>query len=99
MSQPTSIVGLCVMEFYLPGLNSLKDKRSILKPMLTRLRNTFNVSTAEVGHHDVWQSAAIAVATVTNTTVHANQVIDNVIKWIEDNYPDAVIVKQNIEIL
>jgi uncharacterized protein len=99
MSQPTSIVGLCVIEFYLPGLNSLKDKRSVLKPMLTRLRNTFNVSSAEVGHQDVWQSAAIAVATVTNTTVHANQVIDNVIKWIEDNYPDAMIVKQNVEIL
>lgn len=93
-----TIVGLCTIELYLPGLGSLKEKRSIVKSMLTRLRNTFNVSTAEVDHQDVWQSAVIAVVTVTNENSHANQVITNVLKWIESNFPNVQIVHEEIEI-
>jgi uncharacterized protein len=93
------ILGLCTLEFYLPGMTSLKDKRSITKSMLARLRNTFNVSAAEVGFLDQWQSAGIAVTTVSNSSQHVNEVLHNVINWIEANFPDALLVKQEIEIL
>jgi uncharacterized protein len=95
----TTIVGLCTIELHLPGVSSLKEKRSILKSLLARIRNTFNVSAAEVGYQDVWQSSAIAVATVTNSTVHANEVISNILRWIEQQFPDIQIVKEEIEIL
>lgn len=95
----TTIVGLCTIELYLPGIGSLKGKRSVIKSLLTRLRNTFNVSAAEVGHLDVWQSAAIAVAVVSNESAHASQTIDNVLRWIESNFPDVYISSQEIEIL
>jgi uncharacterized protein YlxP (DUF503 family) len=94
-----TIVGLCTIELHLPGVGSLKEKRSILKPLLSRLHNTFNVSAAEVDHQDVWQSATIAVASVSNSTSHANQVISHVLAWIEANFPDTLIVHQEIEIL
>jgi uncharacterized protein len=96
---PNAIIGLCTIEFHLPGVSSLKEKRRILKPMLAKLHNTFNVSGAEVDYHDMWQSAAIAIAVVSNSTRHVNQVIHNAIEWIESHYPDAIIVKQEIEIL
>jgi uncharacterized protein len=96
---PNAIIGLCTIKFHLPGTSSLKEKRSILKSMLARLHNTFNVSAAEVDQHDVWQSAVIAVASVSNSTSHANQIISNILNWIEANYPDALIVQQDIEIL
>ena len=95
----TTIVGLCTLELHLPGVASLKEKRRILKSLLARLHNTFNVSAAEVDHHDVWQSAAISIATVSNSGAHANQVIQKVIGWIETHFPDLLIVKQDIEIL
>ncbi|MDZ4764917.1 MAG: DUF503 domain-containing protein [Chloroflexota bacterium] len=94
-----AIVGLFTFELHLPGAESLKDKRSRLKSMLSRLHNTFNVSAAEVDHQDIWQSAVIAVGVVTNSTKHAHEVISSVVKWIEKHYPDLEIVNEATEIL
>lgn len=92
-------IGLCMLEFHLPGVASLKEKRSIVKSMLARLHNTFNVAAAEIDHLDKWQSAVIAVTSVSNSGSHTNEVLDKVIDWIESHYPDALIVHQSIEIL
>ncbi|MGB7340488.1 MAG: DUF503 domain-containing protein [Phototrophicaceae bacterium] len=94
-----AIIGLCEIELYLPGVLSLKQKRGILKSMLTKMRNKFNIANAEVGNNDTWQSAIIAVTTVSNSTQRINQTLQNVIKWIESNYPDAMIIKHDTEIL
>jgi len=93
------IIGVCTIELHLPGLGSLKQKRSVLKPMLARLHNTFEVSAAEIDRQDVWQSAVIAVALVTNSTPHAQEVLNRVLQWIETHYPNVYIVNQRIEIL
>jgi len=95
----TTIIGLLTVELELPGVSSLKEKRSILKSLTNRVQKQFNVSVAEVGYNDVWQSAAIAIATVTNSTRHANQVVDTVLKWIEQNFPDLEIIGERIEII
>ena len=92
-------VGICTIEFYLPGVASLKEKRRVLKSMLAKLHNTFNVSAAEVDYQDKWQSAVVAIAVVSNSTTHANQVIQNTIEWIEAHYPDTIITRQDSEIL
>lgn len=94
-----AIVGLCTLELHLPGAESLKDKRRVLKSMMSRMRNTFNVATAEITYQDSWQVAVIAFVTVSNSTQHVNQVIDRVMKWIEMQYPDALIAAEEIEIL
>lgn len=96
---PKIILGLCTVEFELAGVTNIKDKRSILKSMLTRLHNTFNISTAEIDFHDVLNASVIAFTLVTNDTRHANQTISTILNWIEKNYPDAQIVNQEIEIL
>ncbi|MEP7290402.1 MAG: DUF503 domain-containing protein [Chloroflexota bacterium] len=93
------ILGLCTVEFELPGVTTLKEKRSILKSLLARLHNHFNISTAEIDYHDALQSSVIAFTLVTNDTRHANQMISTILNWIEANYPDAQIVNQEIEIL
>ena len=61
---PTTIVGLMHAELRLPACNSLKDKRSVLRPCLHRLRNDLNLAVAEVGDQDVWRSAILAVVAV-----------------------------------
>jgi uncharacterized protein YlxP (DUF503 family) len=93
------VIGVCTIELHLPGIGSLKQKRSVLKPLLARLHNMFNISAAEVERQDSWQSAVIAVALVTNATPHAHQVISTVLSWIETHYPNVQIVRQDIEIL
>lgn len=92
-------IGFCEIELYLPGVLSLKQKRGMVKSMLTKMRNKFNIANAEVGNHETWQSATIAITTVSNSSKHLHQTIDKALKWIESNYPDAIIINHQTEIL
>ena len=92
-------IGICTLQFYLPGISSLKEKRRIIKSMLTKAGKRFNASTAEVGYHDKWQSSEIAIVTVSNSAVYTNKTLQNIIEWIEETYPDAMITHQDIEII
>jgi len=94
-----STICLCTLDFYLGGVHSLKEKRGILKSFLARLRKQFNVAVAEVDHHDRWQSAQVAIVTVTNDPKHAQQAMSNIIKWIEKHYADLMITNQEIEVI
>ena len=93
------IIGACELQLHLPEVASLKEKRSVLKSLLARLRNKFNVSAAEVGQNDLWQSAIVGIVTVSNSSVHVNQMLTQVTNWIESNYPQIMIIDQSIEIL
>ncbi|HTC24289.1 MAG TPA: DUF503 domain-containing protein [Gemmatimonadales bacterium] len=55
-------LGLQTWELHLEACLSLKDKRSVLKPLTAALRRELNVSVAETGHQDLWQRAEIACA-------------------------------------
>lgn len=57
-------VAIVRMRISLPGAHSLKDKRRVVKSLKDRLRRRFNVSVAEMEHHDVWQTATIGVVTI-----------------------------------
>jgi len=94
-----AIIALCTLEMHLPGVLSLKEKRGLLKTMFGRIRKQFNVSVAEIDHQDTWRSTRIAIVTVTNSTVHAQQSINTIVKWVEATFPDQLITDQDIEIL
>ncbi len=96
---PTIIIGLCTIEFELPGIANLKEKRGIVKSMLKRLHQTFNISAAEIDDQNALNSSVIAFTLVTNATNHAHKTISTVLNWLEKHYPDALIVDQSIEIL
>ena len=57
-------IGWMRVDLMLHGSHSLKEKRRPLKSLVERLGNRFNVSVAEVDHHDLHQRAAIGVALV-----------------------------------
>jgi len=93
------IIGACRVRLYLPGCSSLKEKRSRLKPLLARLPREFNVSVAEVGLHDVWQSAEIALVTVVNGEAGlAHASLEAMVRWIEHHAPEAEVVAAPIEL-
>jgi uncharacterized protein YlxP (DUF503 family) len=70
------IVGAQVWELHLEGCRSLKEKRSVLKPLTAALRRELNVAVAETGHQDAWQRAEIACATVGS----ARPVVDEILR-------------------
>jgi uncharacterized protein YlxP (DUF503 family) len=68
------VVGIRVWELELFGLHSLKEKRSVLKPLIVALRNHGNLSVAETGHQDKWQHAEVACAVIgSDRTVVENE--------------------------
>jgi uncharacterized protein len=58
------IIAIATWDLHLPACHSLKEKRSVLKPLTSGLRRTLNVSVAETGQQDLWQRAEIACAVV-----------------------------------
>lgn len=93
------IIGACKVELHLPGNGSLKGKRSILKPLIAHLRREFNLAIAEVAHNDAWQSAEVALVTVSNHQDHAHVVLERAVHWIEVHHPEVQVVDWEIEIL
>jgi hypothetical protein len=92
------IIGACTIDLYLPGVASLKEKRSALKPLLKQLRKRFEVATAEVAHHDTWQSSQIAVVTVANATSHVYSVLESAVHWVEDEYYAVQVLGWSVEL-
>ncbi len=57
-------VGTLRIELHFPQAHSLKGKRQIMKSMVERTRARFNVSVAEIDHHELWQRGCIGIAAV-----------------------------------
>ena len=93
------VIGLVTIELHLPGSNSLKDKRSVLKSVMRRIRNEFNVSIAEVDEQDVWRSAVLGAVTVSNDAAYAHGLLTGVVNWIERTRLDVDLVDYQIEML
>jgi uncharacterized protein YlxP (DUF503 family) len=70
------IVAIGTWDLHLPACHSLKEKRSVLKPLTTALRRTLNVSVAETAQQDLWQRAEIACAVVGT----ARPVVDEILR-------------------
>jgi uncharacterized protein YlxP (DUF503 family) len=65
-----------LFDLLLPGdAQSLKAKRSYLRPIIAALRR-LEVSVAEVGGHELYGRAQIGVAAVAAQPSHAREVID-----------------------
>jgi uncharacterized protein len=91
------IIGTCIIELRIPGNGSLKGKRRIIKSIIARVHNQFNVSIAEVGNHDLWQSATLGVACVSNGSTYVHGLLTKVVEWIEAHRPDVEVVDYRIE--
>ena len=79
------IIGTCTVTLRSSWASSLKEKRMVIKSLIDRMKNKFNISVAEVDEQDSHKTAVIGFACVTNETAHANSIIDKVINFIENN--------------
>jgi uncharacterized protein YlxP (DUF503 family) len=99
VSDITVVIGACNLELYIPGNGSLKGKRQIIKSLTARLRQEFNVSVAEVGAQDMWQTAIISVVCVSSDANYVHGLLTRVAHWVEDSRLDCDLVDYQIEIL
>ncbi|PIP48202.1 MAG: hypothetical protein COX14_04310 [Chloroflexi bacterium CG23_combo_of_CG06-09_8_20_14_all_45_10] len=91
-------VGVCRIELRLPENQSLKGKRRVIKSVITRLQNNYNVSVAEIANQDLWQLATLGVTCVNNHRRHADETLANVVKFILENYPELELLNSEIEV-
>ncbi len=93
------VVGIGTIRLHLPNTGSLKGKRGVLKSLMARIRNEFNVSIAEVGDNDLWQSAVIGVAAVANDADYVQGLLSRVVEWIEGHRLDVTVVDYETELV
>ena len=77
------IIGVMKAQLHLQGINSLKEKRGIVKSVIGRLKSRFNVSVSEVDHQDEKRSAVIGIALVSNETRFIDQQFDAIINFMQ----------------
>jgi uncharacterized protein YlxP (DUF503 family) len=92
-------IGILTLKLELPGCKSLKEKRSRLKPLLARLHREFNLSVAELERQDVWDQAAIGCVMISNAHQFSQSSLQNIIHWVNKNWPDVTIIDDHIEII
>ena len=92
------IIGVCTLDFFLPGCSSLKQKRMFLRSIKEKLRNKHNVAVAEVDFQDVWQRARIGLTSVSTDQALLDSTFQAVLRMAE-NRPDAQLTDFGVEFL
>jgi hypothetical protein len=82
-------VGLLVLELHIPGAQSLKDKRMVLRSVKDRVKR-FNVSVAEVEHQDLWQRATLGVVAVSASSEAVDRELAAVADEVERLEPGLI---------
>ncbi len=84
-------VAICILELYIPGVNSLKAKRQVVRSLTQRLRNRFNVSITETGNQDLWQRVELGMAVVCHNGAGADSIMEKIYNFVElENNVDII---------
>ncbi|OIK15347.1 DUF503 domain-containing protein [Peribacillus sp. B-H-3] len=81
------MIGSAVCECLIYNAHSLKEKRAVLQRVLTRLKQKYNISAAEVDHQDLWQRTSIALVTVTSSRKSTERELQNALQFL-DSFPE-----------
>jgi uncharacterized protein len=89
------LVAMCRFDLRIPGSNSLKEKRHVLKTLTASLRSKFNIAVAEVDHQELWQRATIGVSAVASEGYHLKRVMHEVERHI-DTFPAIEVLSADL---
>ncbi len=92
------IVGTLEVTLRIGGSQSLKSRRRVVKSLKDRIRARYNVSVADVGDQNVWQSAVLAVAVVSNDGGFAREVLSKILRLVLSD-PRVDVLDHNVDIV
>lgn len=92
-------IALLTIELYLPVTASLKEKRSVLKPLIARLRKDYNISICEADAQDQLSRAVLEVVCVSGNRALAHRQLQNVANRVESWRMDAEMIDYHIEMI
>lgn len=71
-------IGWIELDFHLGDVHSLKQKRSVVRPIIAEVRRRFHISVAEVGRLDLYRRTIIGASLVAADRAHVVEVLDAV---------------------
>lgn len=78
------MIVLAEIECMLYNTHSLKDKRSVLKRIMNKLRKDFNIAITELDFHDLWQRTKFGIVTISTSYIHAEQMMQEVLRVVDE---------------
>lgn len=91
-------IGLCTLEFYLPGCRSLKEKRMFLNSLRGRLCNRYNISLSELEYQDLWQRSVVGIVSIGNGREVLDRTFQKILREVE-RHGRAELVSFHMEFL
>lgn len=80
-------------------VNSLKEKRMVVKSLVQRLKNKFNVSVSEVAEQDIHQTIVIGIAGIGASSAQLDSTMENIINFIEGSTDAEIIgIEEEVEV-
>lgn len=86
MNVKTCLISILIFDSY-----SLKDKRSVVKSIIHKTHNKYNISIAEVDDQDIHNKSTLGISIVNSSNKITEQIFQDVIHFTENNYPIEII--------
>ncbi len=83
-------LGVMSIHLFLPYSNTLKEKRQVVRSLIDRIRNRFNVSVSEVDHQNVVSRSVVAVAVVSGDRKTLDSLMSRIENFVETNFSDVI---------
>lgn len=87
---------IATLSLFLPGCQSLKQKRATLSPLLSRLKR-YNLSVIEASHQDHWQIAELQIAKLGQNRAQLDRDLAQVLTLIENDFRDITLTEAKNE--
>lgn len=71
------------VECMIYDVHSLKEKRSIIKRLIHKVKSEHNIAVSELKYHDIWNQIGLGIVTISNKRTHAEQLMQNTLKKID----------------
>lgn len=81
------MIGSVEVECLIYETHSLKEKRSVIKRVLMRAKNEFNIAASELDYQDLWQRTRLGFVTISSDKVQVEREIQRLLAFI-DSFPE-----------
>ena len=85
------IIGVLRVEILIPGVQSLKEKRKVVRSLKDKVKHKFNVSIAEVDYSEKWQRSMIGIVQVGNDMKYIEKNLNSIYNLLIGNYNIQVV--------
>ncbi|WP_338836195.1 DUF503 domain-containing protein [Gordonia polyisoprenivorans] len=91
-------IGFAEFDYLLGDVHSLKQKRSVIRPIIAEMKSRFSVAISEVDHREVHRRTGIGVAVVSPDRAHAVEILDAAERYAAAR-PEVQLLSARIRVL